>query len=421
RGDGLATLFYVANWRFIFDQQSYFASFGLSPLRHAWSLAIEEQFYLIWPVVFAVLFRVFRGDRRKLGVVLVLATIASALWMRHLSLGDVDLSRAYFGTDTRGQGLLVGALMALMLWRERFDSPKAKEFAAWFGTAALVGLVVMMFAFHDNSRSVYTNGGFVLIAVTSAAFTFGCARAERGPLAWIFGNPLSRHFGHVSYSFYLWHWPIIVFLNSERVNWSPALLDTVRVLIALALAEATYRFIELPIHRGQVQINRMAPVFGGAFASCVGVLLVVTMGVSSSTPPVTGTQQSGAKGPDTPTVLVAGDSLAWLLSGTAPEDLPFSVEGLFQAHCDLIGDRIFTGSTIDEADPACANWPQRWNDALSTGLDDVKPDPDAILVSFGLRQLFDFDDNGARVVVGTPEWNELYREAVARPMEIIRA
>jgi len=421
RGDGLATLFYVANWRFIFDQQSYFASFGLSPLRHAWSLAIEEQFYLIWPVVFAVLFRLFRGDRRKLGVVLVLATIASALWMRHLSLGDVDLSRAYFGTDTRGQGLLVGALMALVLWRERFDSPKAKEFAAWFGTVALVGLVVMMFAFHDNSRSVYTNGGFVLIAVTSAAFTFGCARAERGPLAWIFGNPVSRHFGHVSYSFYLWHWPIIVFLNSERVSWSPAVLDTVRVLIALALAEATYRFIELPIHRGQVQINRMAPVFGGAFASCVGVLLVVTMGVSSSTPPVTGTQQSGAKGPDTPTVLVAGDSLAWLLSGTAPEDLPFSVEGLFQAHCDLIGDRIFTGSTIDEADPACVDWPQRWNDALSTGLDDVSPDPDAILVSFGLRQLFDFDDNGARIVVGTPEWNELYREAVARPMEIIRS
>ncbi|MEZ5203392.1 MAG: acyltransferase family protein [Acidimicrobiales bacterium] len=421
RGDGLATLFYVANWRFILSQQSYFASFGVSPLRHAWSLAIEEQFYLVWPVCFALLARWFRGDRRKLAVVLVAATIASALWMRHLSLGDVDLSRAYFGTDTRGQGLLVGALLALLLWRERFDSPKAKEFAAWFGTVALAGLVAMMLLFHDDSRAVYTSGGFVLIAVASAAFTFGCARAERGPLAWIFGNRVSRHFGHVSYSFYLWHWPIIVFLSPERVGWSPAVLDSARVAISLVLAELTHRFVELPIHQGRVQIRRPLPTFGGAFAASCVVLLVVTMGVTSSTPPVTGTQQSGAETASAPTVLVAGDSLAWLLSGTAPSDLPFKVEGIFQAHCDLIGERIYTGDSIDEADPACETWPDRWNEALTAGLDGVHPDPDAVLVSFGLRQLFDIDDDGTRIVVGSPEWEEAYRSAVAKPIEIIRS
>ena len=426
RTDGLATLFYVANWRFIFSAQSYFASFDLSPLRHAWSLAIEEQFYLVWPPVFLALAYLTKFDKRKMLVGLGVALVASVLWMRHLSVGTVDLSRAYYGTDTRGQGLLVGSMMALILWRDRWDTPRTRQLAGWIGTAALGGLVVMMLVFHDNSRAVYTRGGFLLITVVSAFFIFGCARAESGPLAWIFGNKVSRHMGMVSYSFYLWHWPIIVFLDESRVGWTPWLLDSVRVALALGLAELTYWFLEKPIHQQRWQLRRQGPVLGGAFAGCVAVLFLVTLGPAPDRLPTAGNGQEASGAASGPGVLVLGDSLVWLLAGDAPDDLPYRVAGTWQYHCDIVGDRIFTGDSIDEAEPECAQWPQRWKAALDGSGDgevgsQVMQDPDVVMVSLGLRQLFDIDADGTRLVVGTAAWEQEYRGAVTRAIELIRA
>ncbi|HEX2577179.1 MAG TPA: acyltransferase family protein [Aquihabitans sp.] len=421
RVDGLATLFYVANWRFIFSAQSYFASFDLSPLRHAWSLAIEEQFYLVWPLVFLGLAYVTRFDKRKMLVGLGVALAASVLWMRHLSLGTVDLSRAYYGTDTRGQGLIVGSMMALVLWRDRWDTPRARVVASWLGTAALAGLVVMMFLFTDHSRAVYTRGGFLLITVTAAVFIFGCARAERGPLAWIFGNPVSRHMGFVSYSFYLWHWPIIVFMSPQRLDWSPVVLDAARVAVALALAEATYWFLEKPIHQQRWELRRQGPVLGTAFAGCIAVLFLVTVGPVTSRPPATGGGQQASGGDADRSVLVVGDSLAWIVAGHAPDGFGYRVEGAYQAHCDIIGSRVFAGDGIDEADPDCRNWPERWAGAIRGDLEGFRGDPDAVLVTLGLRQLFDIDRDGRRVVVGTEEWEAEYRAAVSKAATIIRA
>ncbi len=420
RGDGLATLFYVANWHFIWSATSYFASNDPSLLRHAWSLAIEEQFYLVWPIAFMGLAYVTRLDRRKMLAGLAVCLGASALWMRHLSLGTVDLSRAYYGTDTRGQGLIVGSMMALVLWRDRWDTPRARVVAGRLGTAALGGLVVMMFLFTDHSRSVYTNGGFLLIAFTSAVFVFGCARAETGPLAWIFGNKVSRHMGMVSYSFYLWHWPVIVILGPPRVAWTPWLLDTTRVLVALALAETTYWFLERPIHTQRWQLRRQGPVLGGAFAGAMALLFLVSLTPPAKTLANLGGGQQASGATSGTTVMVMGDSLAWLLEGTAPKDYPYKVEGIFQAHCDIVGDRIFTGSTVDQADAECPKWPAKWNDALAGKTKGVSAHPDAVLVSLGLRQLFDIDHDGTRVVVGTPKWEKGYRAAIDQAAGIIR-
>lgn len=420
RGDGLATLFYVANWRFIFSSQSYFAGFDVSPLRHAWSLAIEEQFYLLWPLLFIGLAAVTGMKRRRMLVVLGVALVASAWWMRHLSLGNVDLSRAYYGTDTRGQGLIVGSMMALVLWRDRWDTPRAREVAGWIGTAALGGLVVMMLLFSDSSRAVYTNGGFLLITITSAFFVFGCARAERGPLAWIFGNKVSRHAGAVSYSFYLWHWPIIVFMSPDRLGWNPFVLDTARVAVSLALAEATYWFIEEPIRQRRWTFRRQGPALGGAFAATAALLLLVTTAPSASVPPGSGGGERASGTAGGASVLVLGDSLAWVLGGGAPEDYPFEVTAVFQAHCDIVGQQIYRDDTIETADPACPTWPDRWAAAIDGEVEDVPGDPDAIVVSLGLRQLFDLDRDGERLVVGTPEWEAEYRAGIRRAAEIIR-
>ncbi|MEO6989524.1 MAG: acyltransferase family protein [Aquihabitans sp.] len=421
RGDGLFTLFYVANWHFIWSAQSYFSSFTLSPLRHAWSLAIEEQFYLVWPFVFLALAFITRFDKRKMLVGLSVALVASALWMRHLSLGDVDLSRAYYGTDTRGQGLVVGVMLALILWRERWDTPRARAHAAWIGTVAFAGLVAMMLLFSDHSRAVYTNGGFVLIAVTAAVFIFACARAEVGPLAWIFGNPVSRHFGSISYSFYLWHWPVIVFLTVQRTGLSPVVLDVVRVAIALVLAELTYWYLERPIHRQQWRIRRQGLVLGGAFVGVLAILLLVTAGATTNQPPTSGGERaSGAENTDQ-SVMVLGDSLAWELAGVVPDDFPYRVEGVYEPHCDIVGQRIFTGTSIDEASAACPTWPERWQQGLNGDLDGLDGDPDAVVVTLGLRQLFDIDQDGQRIVVGTDEWETTYRAAVHKAADTIRA
>ncbi|QXC60181.1 acyltransferase [Aquihabitans sp. G128] len=423
RGDGLATLFYVANWHFIFSATSYFDAGDGSVLRHAWSLAIEEQFYVIWPLVFLGLAKLTRFDKRKMLVGLGVCLVASALWMRHLAGGSVDLSRAYYGTDTRGQGLIVGSMMALVLWKDRWDTPRAREVAGWLGTVALAGLVAMMLLFHDNSRAVYTRGGFLLITLTAAVFIFGCARAERGPLAWIFGNKVSRHMGFVSYSFYLWHYPVIVLLSPPRLDLTPWLLDSTRVLVALGLAEATYWFLEKPIHQQRWQLRRQGPVLGTAFAGALALLLVVTLTPApEQIPTKAGENASGATTAQASgDVLVMGDSLAWLLSGTAPKDYPYQVQGLFQAHCDIIGDRIYTGSTVDQAVADCPEWPTRWEQALDGGNPAIDGKPDAIVVSLGLRQLFDVDEDGTRVVVGTPAWEREYRAAVDRAAGIIRA
>ena len=421
RGDGVWTMFYIANWHFIWSAQSYFASFTLSPLRHAWSLAIEEQFYLIWPFVFLGLAFVTRFDKRKMLVGLGVALVASALWMRHLSLGDVDLSRAYYGTDTRGQGLIVGSMMALILWRDRWDTPRARVHAAWIGTVAFAGLVVMMLVFTDHSRAVYTNGGFVLIVLTSAVFIFGCARAETGPLAWIFGNPVSRHFGFISYSFYLWHWPVIVFLTGQRTGLTPVVLDLVRVAIALALAELTYWYLERPIHSQRWRLQRQGPVLGGAFVAVLGLLLLVTAGASTNRPPTSGGERASGDVSSERSVMVLGDSLAWELAGVVPDDFPYRVEGVYEPHCDIVGQRIYTGSSVDEASSACPNWSTRWEQGLSGQIDGLDGDPDAVVVTLGLRQLFDIDQDGRRVVVGSPEWETIYRTAVRKAVDTIRA
>lgn len=415
RKDGLSTLFYVANWRFIFSAQSYFDSFNISLLRHAWSLAIEEQFYLAWPLVFIGLALAVQFNRYKMMLILGVALIASVLWMSHLAQGNVDLSRAYYGTDTRGQGLLVGSMMALFLWRDRWDSVRARGVASWLGTLALLGLVVMMFVFADTSRAVYTHAGFLLITLTSAVFIFGCARADSGPLNWIFGNRLSRHMGVVSYSFYLWHWPIIVFMSPARLDWNPWMLDAARVAVSLGLAELTYWYLEKPIHEQRWTMRHQGRVMAAAFIACLALLYVVT---SNSTSPTT--QERTGPAPEK-RVMVLGDSLGFVLAILVPPNYPFQVEGSYQAHCDIIGNRIYTGSTIDEVTPKCHGWQQRWAAALRGESADVSGSADAVLVTLGLRQLFDIAEEDQRIVVGSTAWENRYRKAVNDAVAIIRS
>ncbi|MBI1845232.1 MAG: acyltransferase, partial [Actinobacteria bacterium] len=157
RLDILASLGYVANWRFVVSGQSYFAQFANpSPLRHTWSLAVEEQWYLIWPLVVWAGLRVTRGRLGRLTLLVVGAAMGSAVWAAVL-WGNGDLSRIYYGTDTRAQELLMGAGLALLLAKVTF-SPRLRWLFDAMGVAALGALVSGAVLVHDTSPWLYRGG-----------------------------------------------------------------------------------------------------------------------------------------------------------------------------------------------------------------------------------------------------------------------
>jgi peptidoglycan/LPS O-acetylase OafA/YrhL len=253
RGDGIASLLYVQNWYAIFTEQPYFEAFGRpSPLRHLWSLAIEEQFYLLWPVLLPLGLR--RLGRRRTVLAVAGAIVVSAVLMA--ATADITApERAYYGTDTRLFGILSGALLAFA-WRPqraRGDvGPAARRVIEGFGVGALVVL-----AWQHAHRSEFDGWtypwGFLLVDVATLvviiAVTHPASRLERS----VGSGPLQA-LGRRSYSIYLWHWPVIVFTR-PGVDWGltgPAALGA-RLAIIAVLSEASYRFVEQPVRDGTLQ------------------------------------------------------------------------------------------------------------------------------------------------------------------------
>ncbi len=254
RGDVVAALTYVTNWYQIVVRQSYFESIGRpSPLRHLWSLAVEEQFYLIWPIVLAGLSRLTRGRRGRLLVVIVALAAASAAWGIRLYHPGLDPSRVYYGTDTRAAGVLLGAALAVALppWlmRARVHVGARAVFNV-VGLVGLAGIGWMMLHANEFDPMLY-QGGFVvldLFAVAAiAAVAHPCATVwsgcwASGPLVWI---------GRRSYGIYLWHWPIFVLTRPGLdVTLSSGWLLALRLGLTLVAAEISYRLIELPVRQG---------------------------------------------------------------------------------------------------------------------------------------------------------------------------
>ena len=207
RGDALSTLVYVANWHQIVANQGYFAfADSNSPLLHTWSLGIEEQFYLLWPLIIVAL--VFW--RKSLGLCLVVAMAAcvtSALEMALLFHPDVDPSRLYYGTDTRAQSLLLGAALGLFL----VMVPKAVSgtMGRWLqplGVLAAAGFLWMVNAVNSNTTAMY-RGGFFLVAIFVGVVIWSVVAGPRTPLAAVLSVGVIVYVGRISYGLYLWHWP----------------------------------------------------------------------------------------------------------------------------------------------------------------------------------------------------------------------
>ncbi len=254
RGDALAALLYLANWRLVLDERPYFQSFERpSLLLHLWSLAIEEQFYLLWPVALAWGLR--RGGRRLMLSLSVAGALASAALMAALAAPDGDVSRAYYGTDTRAAGLLVGAALALA-WPPRLvRSLRHAGSEPWrdlLGLLALAALALVLSTTHEFEPWLY-RGGFLLVDLAAAAAILAVARPGARVCRALLGVAPLRWVGERSYSIYLWHWPVFVLTRPGLdVPLEGAALLGVRLALTLTLAELSYRLIETPVRHGRL-------------------------------------------------------------------------------------------------------------------------------------------------------------------------
>jgi peptidoglycan/LPS O-acetylase OafA/YrhL len=248
RGDAISSLLYVANWHFVFSDQSYFEQFQRPSLfRHLWSLSVEEQFYLFWPLVFAAGMTLF-GRKRLLAGVLAgaLGSIALA-WI--LFNPGTDASRVYYGTDTHAVGLLAGVALALVWSPLELRGRKAGAFVGPLldavGVIAL-GYVVLSFVHvHDYDLALY-HGGYLWLALFTAILLATLAHPA-ARLGRLLGQPPMLWLGLRSYSFYLWHWPVLALTRPGiDVSLPRGVLIPLQLAAVLALADLSYRFVELP-------------------------------------------------------------------------------------------------------------------------------------------------------------------------------
>ncbi|HSO03643.1 MAG TPA: acyltransferase family protein [Candidatus Limnocylindrales bacterium] len=256
RRDLPGALFYYSNWLSILTETSYFEFIGRPPmLKHLWSLAVEEQFYIFWPAIALFAYR-WRGAR-AVGLVALGGALLSTLAMTLGSfLGDMpgaaDPSRLYFGTDTHAMGVFIGAALAVV-WRPGRTSPvlprQARLVITGAGVAALVLLVAMFTMLGEFSTFLY-RGGFLVVALVSAVVV--AAASHRGtPFGrWLGMRPM-RWVGERSYGIYLWHWPLfLVTRPGADIPVDGALALVLRVTLLLGIAELSYRYVEMPVRRG---------------------------------------------------------------------------------------------------------------------------------------------------------------------------
>lgn len=252
--DFLASVLGFNNWWQIFNKVSYFEAAGVpSPFTHCWSLAIETQFYLIYPLILLGIYKLVksRGEGRAkrgllfAGVTLLLALI-SVILMIVLFDPQQDASRVYYGTDTRAFSFLFGALLAI-LWEYRMVPRRLSASVNMvLGSVSFAVLLVMTIAINGSSNFWYRGGQFVGTILT--VLVIYTVSGRKTWLSRFLSNPVLKWIGDRSYSIYLWHYPIILLISKGiKASWWITLIE---IVLSVVLAELSYRFIETPIRHG---------------------------------------------------------------------------------------------------------------------------------------------------------------------------
>jgi peptidoglycan/LPS O-acetylase OafA/YrhL len=250
RGDAVSSLFYYTNWHLIVANHSYFNLTGRpSLLNHLWSLAVEEQFYVIWPLLLVPGLVLLGRKRLPFLVIAGIAGSAILMWLLYNPHGDP--SRVYYGTDTRAFLLLTGILLALV-WPAFERLRRAVPLLELLGIAALVTTVLLFRQMSDFNPTLYRGGDLaaafcfaVLIAAVAHPLTGIGQALGVAPLRWI---------GERSYGIYLWHWPVVALMRpGVDISWTGPGVIVAQAAIVLAAATLSYRYVEQPIRTGSLQ------------------------------------------------------------------------------------------------------------------------------------------------------------------------
>jgi peptidoglycan/LPS O-acetylase OafA/YrhL len=271
RGDAFATLGYVANWWQVITSSSYFALFtSPSPLQHTWSLAIEEQLYVLWPLLLIVLWRV---GRRRIEVLAVAAAALASLSLIEATLvysSVDDGARVYYGTDTRAASVLIGAIAAITVWRfgHVLSRWRSGGFVVWMG-AAIIGVAWVR---GTSGRWLYEGGLGSLAIVAASVMAVVTVQPSVRFSRVLAVRPLVA-IGVVSYGVYLYHWPLFLWLSPERTHLDGVALFALRLVVTFSAATASYFLIERPYRRRRWAFSWRAL---GAIAA-VGVIVLATI------------------------------------------------------------------------------------------------------------------------------------------------
>ncbi|MGZ4682012.1 MAG: DUF459 domain-containing protein [Acidimicrobiales bacterium] len=430
RGDVFAALAYVANWRFILTGQSYARLFAApSPVLHFWSLAIEEQFYLVFPVVVAVALLVSRGSRKVLGAVLVVAALASLSLMWVLYTPGEDPSRVYYGTGTRAFELLLGAILALVLSHPAGFVLRIPKWA-WAAAGAIGATVTLVLWVCARQPSPWLyRGGLAGYAVMSCLVIVATIRS--GVIRTVLSLSLLRWLGRISYGVYLFHWPIYLWLTAARTHLSIWPLFALRLAVTLVLAVLSAKLIELPVRErrrpvrfnpallsaaaiglvvlGTVVVTRTDPGDRISFtASSAPDLPTQTTAPATSTsapapgeasPPLTLPPRVALAAGEPPRVLILGDSAALTL-GNGLERWGHDTGGMKVWNAGKLGCSVGRGGMLKYIDQIRSSydycdWTQTFPDEISS------IQPHVVLALFGTWDVVD------RQLPGDTEWRSI--------------
>lgn len=408
RGQGLATIFYVNNWWIIASGGSYFQQFqSPSPLLHTWSLGVEEQWYLVFPVLLAgaLAWRVRRDAR--LAALLGLIAVASTVWTAWLASNGASADRLYLGTETRMQELLVGAALAAAVHvaAQRGRALASGRALQIVGAICAVAVVAAFIVISDTDRFLFY-GGMLVFSLLVAGIILALVDPGGGRLGKVFGHPVLRTIGLWSYSLYLWHWPVYVILTPATAGVTGPVLGVSKVLLTFVLAAGSYYLLESPIRHGWLRDKfggqgQLAVAVLAAAVLVAGVLVTTQSGVKAVAAatdyvPASSSDYAGTG----PKVFLMGDSVPYLLREDVDQRTlgALSVAGSSELGCTVFPATFVIGSSEEESWPKCYQWAADRGDILA------QASPDVALIFPGQYQLFDIRQGGTTIDFATPEY-----------------
>lgn len=449
RDDAVAAFFWAANWAFVAQQTDYFSQGSPpSPLQHTWSLGVEEQFYLVWPLLLVAVVGLLAFRRAaptlravRWGVlVLAVAGAGASATAAVLLTSDVTANRVYFGTDTRVQALLIGAAAAALLVRDwstvTMGSPICARWVRWstrlLSVLGLAGLAALAH-YATGAPAEYRMGLFTVTATAAVLVVATVALDQRGPVARLLACPPLVWLGTISYGVYLWHWPVFLILNGERTGWTGWPLFAARCAATLAVAVLSYWLVERPIRQWRpVTVPQLPLALATAATAAVVTISVVPVGVhpaDDATPDLLDIASAAAVLPERPvavgaagvqrppgtrSVAVFGDSVAWTLMRYLPETPGLHFSNYTTIGCGIArgGPYKTTGQTLTQK-PECETWPSRWAQRIDHDR------PDIVLLMIGRWELVDRVNEGEWTHVGDPAYDAYLRGELDRALDIL--